>query len=352
MTDEDRLILEFVILLTRINVPDAYREPVLSIVLNKLFNWDKMLSIVIKQKIFGLIYRNLLKLKISDHIPFQLFNALKYMYIGNSQRNKKILAEVPNILSLLESHGIDARPLKGALLIPLLYTDPGCRVLNDIDIFIKKSDKEKVIEVMENNGFCYGEYSRDFCSIRPYTNEDKILWKLKMFNLMPFCKLVESKYIQAIQIDFTFGLSYEIKSDISSQLMSESSHLAGYNTLNKLDFFIHLCCHLYKEASNEAWIKKGHGINLIKFCDVREYLLTVLSEMDIKALLNRIILLKVENPVYYTLYFLNLLYADQRTSELLNAMPEIDTQFMDKVYRQGSSVIDQKQGSVFAAIVS
>ena len=39
-------------------------------------------------------------------------------------------------------------------------------------------------------------------------------------------------------------------------------------TLNKYDFFIHLCCHLYKEATTLPWVKMGRDMTFYKFCDI------------------------------------------------------------------------------------
>jgi hypothetical protein len=39
-------------------------------------------------------------------------------------------------------------------------------------------------------------------------------------------------------------------------------------TLNKYDFFIHLCCHLYKEATTLPWIDMKRDMTLYKYCDI------------------------------------------------------------------------------------
>ena len=39
-------------------------------------------------------------------------------------------------------------------------------------------------------------------------------------------------------------------------------------TLEEGDFFVHLCCHLYKEATTLPWVEMNRDMTLYKYCDI------------------------------------------------------------------------------------
>ncbi len=55
----------------------------------------------------------------------------------------------------------------------------------------------------------------------------------------------------------------------------------GVWKLKPAHFFIHMCCHHYREGSHASWILIGKDLNIIKFCDVREYVVNCMKHDDI-----------------------------------------------------------------------
>ena len=54
-------------------------------------------------------------------------------------------------------------------------------------------------------------------------------------------------------------------------------------SLNKEDFFIHLCAHLYKEATTLPWIEMHRDMTLYKYCDIY-MLLNKITDIELKSI--------------------------------------------------------------------
>ena len=100
-----------------------------------------------------------------------------------------------------------------------------------------------------------------------------------------------------------FALLNIIKSAKSKQItnreyISSSNHKIP--TLNKYDFFLHLCSHLYKEATTLPWIEMHRDMTLYKYADIY-LLLSEISENDILAIFNRATVLGLDKICAYTI---------------------------------------------------
>lgn len=89
---------------------------------------------------------------------------------------------------------------------------------------------------------------------------------------LPFMKFLEADL--NFSTDFKNGDGNNVKKLLeNADAVSEGG--AVFKTLAPEDFFIHLCMHLYKEATTLPWIEMRRDMTLYKYCDI--YLL--LSEM-------------------------------------------------------------------------
>lgn len=88
--------------------------------------------------------------------------------------------------------------------------------------------------------------------------------------------------------------------------------------LEPLDFLIHLAFHLYKEATNVQYVYLHADLNLIKFCDVREYVKFAeeQNQLDWHALQARAKELGAEKALFYTFTFVDLLYQTNYIDQL------------------------------------
>lgn len=69
------------------------------------------------------------------------------------ERTRRMLAGAAELLGTLGNAGVMAMPLKGALLAPLYYPDPGLRALGDLDILIHQRDLPAARQVLGRLGY-------------------------------------------------------------------------------------------------------------------------------------------------------------------------------------------------------
>lgn len=322
-------------------------------------NWDAFLSLCVKQKVAGLVHLNLHRWGLEARVTPAARMAFRLLYHAHRRRNRSLLATMREVVTHLAAAAVDARPLKGSILVPLVYSDGGSRILSDIDLFIRKADASRVATLMQEIGFVQGAYCAATRSIEPLRREEQMIWKLKMYNLPGFLRLSDDDFVDVDCVDFAFGLSFSDDRDLSGEMLSRRGVMAGIETFHPVDFFIHVCCHLYKEASNDAWVQLGLDVNLIKFCDVRELGLKLFAPSADGArnrhlLGDRVALLGVHNSVYFAVFFAHRIYGDAVLADILACLGEVpDGQdgFFNDIYLQGRRKIRERGRGVLDSIV-
>lgn len=102
---------------------------------------------------------------------------------------------------------------------------------------------------------------------------------------MPYIKKVDLPFMKLFEVDINFSLDYKngngnTLADMLSNICIKNEKQLSIPTLDDADFFIHLCAHLYKEATTLPWIEMRRDMALYKYCDI--YML--LSEMSDRQL--------------------------------------------------------------------
>lgn len=310
-----------VILTSRLTFSEQKKNELCELAKNKL-DWFEIFRIAIKNKVLGLLWNNLVIHDLDKSVPKRLSQVAHFYLLGTRERNKVFFSEMEQVINMAKSKGVICIPLKGAYLIPNIYKDYGIRTIGDIDFMIKKGDTNKLIEIMQSIGYVQGEYNSKTNSFDPLRREKQIVWKTKMSNLYPFKKISNSDYVKYTLFDFCFSLDLDLDTSSVEMMISKSEEdlKAGYYSLKNNDFFIHLCCHLYKEAVNAVHVVRSSDLNLIKFCDVREF---IIQNMDSTQLNEALKFAKdngLEKAVYYTLYYLNEIYCDGYETALLEKL--------------------------------
>ena len=109
-----------------------------------------------------------------------------------------------------------------------------------------------------------------------------------------------------LEVDINFSLDYKNgNTDILSSMLERSSFTKvgkiKIPTLDKTDFFIHLCSHLYKEATTLPWIEMRRDMTLYKYCDIY-LLLGGMTDFDFETLQERAKELGMEKICAYAIY--------------------------------------------------
>ncbi|MCL2261927.1 MAG: nucleotidyltransferase family protein [Defluviitaleaceae bacterium] len=324
LTNEQKLI----VLASRLTFSEKDESELKEIMQNDV-DWFYILNITLKNKVLTLLWHNL---SIRDYKMRNRTGDVAYSYyLANRERNKKYLSELSEVLSIMTSKGVTCVPLKGAFLIPYMYKDLGIRIMNDVDCIIKKSEIPKIRETMNEMGYYEGDYNPKEHKIDKISRRKDILWRTKMNNLHPFLKVQDSEYVKFTGIDFCHSLDLELDTAPVETMLTRTIKYKDdeYRTLNICDFFIHLCCHLYKEATNTMWVYRGSDINLIKFCDVREFILHFMNKETKKEAVDFAIKYNLQKAIYFTIYYLREIYNDGYEFEMLQSLNITDEGFLN-----------------------
>jgi hypothetical protein len=224
--------------------------------------------------------------------------------------------------------GIRFAPVKGGYLIDHLYKNRAVRTTNDIDALIKRSTVSKVDVIMKEMGYCCGDIDLLTREVSVPDKSKRMLYKTKMYNLLPYVKFGSNIPNNAVIFDLSFALDFTLNTAIVDEMIDLADIMDGKIWLKPEHYFIHLCCHHYREASHTEWIRIGKDLTLMKFCDTREF---IRNKMNSKNLDNALRFTKQYNcqkAVYFTVYFLREIYDDGYENEILSSLNINDDSYL------------------------
>ena len=214
-------------------------------------------------------------------------NSLKVMYEYNVIKNQSFFRCIAYLKNILSEANCNYAMLKGALLCR--YYPKGYRSSNDIDLLVLPEDVTKIGEVLYAEGFRQGNI-RDG-KFMPATRREIIESKMMRGETVPYIKEVDLPNMKFLEVDINFSLDFKngdinVLRDILSRVTVMHIHGMYIPTLDSKDFFIHLCCHLYKEATTLPWIEMNRDMTLYKYADIY-LLLSSMTEDEIKGVFRR-----------------------------------------------------------------
>ncbi len=242
-----------------------------------------------------------------DTEEFQLLNrefrnSLKDAYWVNRQKNESFFQGLRLLNSVLSGCRGKYAMLKGAYLC---QTYPaGYRTSNDVDLLVEGRNVTEVGYALARAGFLQGSVRKE--TFVPAIRRDIVVSKMMRGETVPYIKEVNFPQMKYLEVDINFSLDYKngdetLVADLIRNAETVCPGEVAVTTLNRLDFFIHLCQHLYKEATTYPWIQMKRDMTLYKFCDI--YLLSYdWTEQDAAALAARIRELGSEKACYFAVY--------------------------------------------------
>ena len=237
----------------------------------------EVLGYLFANRMAGVAYGVLEKTELLSSVDREFRNSLKGAWELNEKLNADFFGCLNYLSVQLDTCGIPYALLKGAYLCgkyPIGY-----RTSNDIDVLINPEDVGKVSTKLKLAGFKQG-YIRNGRFIEA-TRQQIIESKMTRGETVPFIKEIKLPYIKYLEVDLNFSLDYKNSDDDSVRKMLECSQTvtvrnANVRTLCFEDFFLHLCSHLYKEATTVPWIRMKRDMTFYKYADI--YML--ISEMS------------------------------------------------------------------------
>lgn len=297
-------------------------------------NPERLLGDLCLNRLGGIAYLNMKKskgLKVSKEFRW----TLEAVYNDNKRKQEYLLRDVGILSEIFKESTFDYAFLKGAYLSTMLYPK-GCRVSNDIDILVCEEDLSKCTKLLEGAGFVQGQYSRDK-GIIPASRREILMARMNYGETVPFFKVVDD---EVIMVDVNFSLDYKPEDGcVVKQMLRKArtvvSPVGEFKTLDKADFLIQLCCHLYKEATTIDWVRTRRDLLLYKFCDIYVLLMKDYLPEDFGVLLDRIKEYGVEKECYYTLVntaeFFEKLAEKQECVDLVKEISPENLDFMKQI---------------------
>lgn len=196
-------------------------------------------------------------------------NSLKGAYDQNVVKNNSFFQCVQLVEEALSACGCQYAMLKGAYLCKA-YPE-GYRTSNDIDLLVHPNDVTKVGNALLEAGFRQGNIRNG--NFEPATRKEIIESKMMRGETVPYIKEVYYPGMRFLEVDINFSLDYKPgDTHLLEEMMGNSviERLGDFSvhTLRTDDFFVHLCSHLYKEATTLPWVEMMRDMTLYKYCDI------------------------------------------------------------------------------------
>ena len=301
MNKEQTLILE---LCTFLN---PNREKI-DALLKESINWPYVLGEILFHRAGSIAYHSLKATQLWANVPREVRSALKNTYESDVNKAKSMELAVKMLSDILSKGTFPYAFLKGSILTGSY--PQGLRTSNDIDLLVRQKDLTEIESLLKENGFEQGYLKTD--EFKPATRAEILSARMNRGETVPFVKCVDLPQMKYLEVDLNFSLDFKAKYE-SDTVGMFLSHVVDYlmpngvslRTLDKYDFFIHLCVHLHKEATTYAWVERQSDIGLYKFADL--YLLYnqwLSNNNEYTNLSNRIREYGLERECYYALFYM------------------------------------------------
>ncbi len=114
------------------------------------FDWDAVATLAAREGVEPLLYATLRGL---PWVPSGLVEQSRQVYLAQGLRNALLFRELEVALAALTEAGIPTLVLKGAALIPRLYSNPALRPMVDLDVLLHQEDVPAARRRLEDLGY-------------------------------------------------------------------------------------------------------------------------------------------------------------------------------------------------------
>lgn len=303
MRKEDLFIIE----LCRFLSPDTEKLLELS---KEGLDYSYILGKILINRIGGIAYHTLSQINLLQNTEREFKNCLTTMYKNNVEKTNELLTILDSISVAFKNESFKYAILKGGYLASVFPI--GTRTSNDVDVLVDTCGIDQLTKCLKENEYIQGFYKNGV--IQPATRAEIISSRLNRGELVPFIKRMDYKHFEIAEIDVNFSLDYKANTNdgiVTKMLerieMKIDTPSGKLQTLCKEDFIIHLCCHLYKEATTYSWVLFNRDQGLYKYIDIYA-LLNNETEHFVDQLLQRIHQLHKETECYYAFNVLDEMY--------------------------------------------
>ncbi len=319
---------EIVLRMSKINASDNDYSYVRKLAENNNIKWDKIIGILILNRLVGVAYKNLNKCII---LPIEVERALMAIF----EVQEQIVLEQKNQIMIIgtefERRNLNYCFLKGAVLNSIVY-ELGERVSNDTDILVDEKELDQFIEALEALGYIQG-YIYDG-KIVPASKKEKLFARMNTYEIIPFHKQIHNKFMPIHSIDINFKLSNEYSEAKANNLLENSLIIGNSNfmlrTMELEKFILFLCVHLYREAVMAYKIMQGKDLSLYKFMDIHFMLIKYKEQIDINNLYGIAEKICKIKEVFFAFYYTEKLFPGTFGENILEMFQPDDVAYLNQ----------------------
>ena len=254
-------------------------------------------------------------------------STLENVFENNKCRTQSFKESLVHMTKMLENVNFKYVFLKGAYLA-YLYPE-GCRTSNDIDMLANQTDLDYIDEIMQRNCFSQG-YITDNMFVSA-TRQEKIITRMSRGETIPYIKQIDLPGMKFLEIDVNFSLDFKPEESFVVKNMLDNTN---QNILSDTDFLIHLCVHLYKEATTYNWVFMERDMSLYKFCDIYLWINRFVNEKYAELFVSLVKKYNLQKECYYVLYNTQVLFNIENSLlvKIIDEIRPIDCKFMNEIY--------------------
>jgi hypothetical protein len=302
-------------------------------------------------RVAGIAFFRLSQTKINlNRIPSEYLDTLSAIYKSNLERSAEFLKNLDYMAGLFCNAPFKHAFLKGAFLASKLY-ERGLRTSNDIDVLILSKDISACQKLLLENGFIQGHKRGDI--IIPAERAEIINSRMNYGETIPLHKKNEEG-IFSVDLNTSLDFKPSVDSILMNRMLDSavSIQIGGgraFFSLDAIHFIMHLCCHLYKEATTFDWVATMRDLKLYKFVDILVFLDAFGSDRFFSALTKEINELQLNRECYYTFENSAIIFPRMRDmpgfSSMLSDIRPSKLEFMVQVVNPKSNEVYYHQKS-------
>lgn len=260
-------------------------------------------------------------------------NSLKAIYEYNFNKTDSFISALDSLKNVCANFQFPYAFLKGSYLVNIY--DRGLRTSNDIDILINPQNITELTNKLKSAGFKQGNVKNE--EFIRASRTEIISSRMNRGETVPFVKEVNLPGMKFLEIDVNFSLGFRpgVDENVVNNFLERTQPLIlnTISTLDRTDFLMHLCAHLYKEATVMSWVEMGRDISLYKYCDIDLFLHNFINAEFATSLIQRVDNVGMNKECYFALNYAKELF-EIRNNELdrvLTAIKPADISFMTQV---------------------
>jgi hypothetical protein len=122
------------------------------LLLGRGVDWEALLAVAQPHHLLPLLYERLAEVD-GGRVPPDVMAHLQGAYYANLLRNRRLGAELAEVIGALRREGVEAIVLKGGALAWTVYASLAQRPMADLDLLVRREQMEQVGVVLESLGF-------------------------------------------------------------------------------------------------------------------------------------------------------------------------------------------------------